>query len=141
MAPALPDDITDMAALFGYCTSLKSYAGSTDPDGDFSGYKIPDSTKMMEDAFNSCKGMTKAPTIPKNVISMGPSGNYLYTGFPSGTFEHCTNLTGTLICNANPSEYCMALYGTKITAIEGNCSEKTKQALLITKNPPAKENG
>ena len=120
-APTIPDSVTSMMSTFDCCNSLKTYAGSTDPDGDFSKFKIPDGVTNMEGTFRSCRSLVTAPTIPANVTDM------------DGTFASCYGLTGTLICHANPTEYNRALYNTKITAIEGSCSEETKTALLATK--------
>lgn len=150
LAPLLPDGVVEMRGVFDSCVSLKSYVGSTDPDGDFSGYKIPDGVmdlsfafghcKLMEKApwipdsvtemrstFVRCTSLAKAPTIPANVVNMGE------LQYEDGTFCGCTNLTGTLICHANPTKYKWALRDTKITAIEGSCTEETKTALLATK--------
>lgn len=127
-APVIPETVTDMFSTFMGCASLKSYAGSTDPDGDFSNYKVPDSVTNMAGTFEECVSLTKAPTIPASVTAMD---NEIDRG--SGTFKGCTNLTGTLICNANPKNYGTALQGTKITAIEGSCTKETKIKLLSTR--------
>ena len=132
-APVIPNSVTNMGQTFLGCTSLKSYAGSTDSDGDFSGYNIPDSVTNIGGAFASCNSLAKAPIIPANVDKM----YCRYGTFADGAFEGCTNLTGTLICNANPTIYDKALKGTQITAIEGSCTEETKQALLATKTDSA----
>ena len=212
-APVIPNGVTDMESTFSFCKSLKTYVGSTDPDGDFSKFKIPDGVTNMNSAFSACASLVTAPVIPNGVTNMDsafsgwthlvnapaiPDGvtsmqrtfegckslvaapaipdsvtnvAYTFSGcaniteapaipnrvtnmhstfqnctslanapvIPNSitdmgyTFYNCTNLTGTLICHANPTEYNRALYNTKITAIEGSCSEETKTALLATK--------
>lgn len=149
-APAIPAGVTNMAGTFDGCEALKTYVGSTAEDGNFSGYKIPDgvmvlsftfgycelmenapwipdSVTNMEGTFACCTSLVKAPIIPANVKEMGNAA------FGSGTFYGCTDLSGTLICHANPDSYYDVLRGTQITAIEGSCSEETKAALLATK--------
>ena len=120
-APVLPDSVMSLYGTFHGCVSLKSYAGSTDTDGDFSKFRIPACVGIMQSAFGDCKSLVTAPVIQGNIIAM------------LRTFSGCTSLTGTLVCHANPADYRDALNGTKITAIEGSCSEKTKHTLLATK--------
>ena len=131
IAPIIPNGVISMMGTFSSCNSLKSHAGSTAPDGDFSGYKIPDGVTNMDSTFYSCTLIKKAPAIPASVITMGEKT--AIEGNVCGTFQYCRNLTGTLICNANPTTYAKALEGTQITAIEGSCTEETKQALLATR--------
>ena len=121
-APVIPSSVTNMAGAFSGCASLKTYTGSTDPDGDFSNYKIPDRTQNMMRTFENCTSLTKAPVIPAKVTYM------------MGAFMDCNSLAGALVCNANLSMCMKDLKGTQITAIEGSCSEQTKQALLATVN-------
>lgn len=124
-APVIPDSVYTLEQTFQGCTSLKTYTGNTDADGDFSNYKIPDGVTDMSGTFAYCTAITKAPTIPANVKVVGR--------YKRGVFYGCTNLSGTLICHANPTDYAYALKGTKITAIEGSCSDETKAALMATK--------
>ena len=120
-APVLPDNVMSLYGTFHGCVSLKSYAGSTDTGGDFSKFRIPAGVGIMQSAFRDCKSLVTAPVIHGNIIEM------------LWAFSGCTSLTGTLVCHANPANYRDALNGTKITAIEGSCSEKTKHTLLATK--------
>lgn len=71
IAPAIPSSVTSLSQTFNGCTSLKTYVGSTDADGDFSGYVIPSSVTTMQGAFQKCKFMTVPPKIPYGVISIG----------------------------------------------------------------------
>lgn len=149
-APAIPAGVTNMEGTFDGCEVLKTYAGSTAEDGNFSGYKIPDGVMDLSFAFGYCGLMENAPCIPDSVMNMKGTfthctalvkapiipadvkemGNAI---LGSGTFYGCTDLSGTLICHANPDSYHDVLKGTQITAIEGSCSEETKAALLATK--------
>ena len=141
-APRIPDSVYSLQFTFSGCTSLKTYADSTDPDGDFSSYIHPPKHAFnIDHAFMNCVSMVKAPAIPDNVTDI--NGTFLgctsLTGAPiipdkvtnmKQAFYDCTSLTGTLTCNANPTSYANALEGTKITAIEGY--SKTKGSLLLT---------
>ena len=80
-APIIPSSVTNMVGTFQNCTSLKTYVGSTNPDGDFSGYILPNSITSLSDTFNKCTAITTAPSIPNSVIHM------------SSTFAGCTALT------------------------------------------------
>ena len=108
-APEIPQSVTMMTAAFDGCKKLVEAP------------KIPDGVMDLLFTFSGCESMTTAPEIPKSV-------NHLQE-----TFAGCTAMEGTLVCHANPTTYKEALYGTKITAIEGSCSEKTKQRLMETK--------
>lgn len=81
--PTIPSSVTNIQEIFCNCTSLITYVGSTDADGDFSNYKIPKNITDMYQVFAGCKSLTTAPTIPNNVTSM------------KYTFESCTSLTIT----------------------------------------------
>jgi hypothetical protein len=63
IAPVLPANVTTMTGVFTQCFDIKSYQGSTAPDGDFSGYVIPSRVKLMNRAFYYCGKMTKAPDM------------------------------------------------------------------------------
>lgn len=54
-APVIPANVTSMNSTFSGCNSLKSYAGSKDPDGDFTNYKIPNGVSKMALCFSGCK--------------------------------------------------------------------------------------
>ena len=108
-APVIPASVTNMGGTFWNCTSLTNAP------------VIPAGVTNMQYAFYFCTSLVNAPVIPDGVTDM------------AGTFYNCKSLAGTLICNANPTEYTDALMGTQITAIEGSCSEETKHTLLATK--------
>ena len=106
-APILPNSVECIGGhhhvangIFSYCTSLKTYVGSTDPDGDFSNYKIPNSVTCINGMFCNCKSLVAAPIIPNSVTNM------------YWTFYYCTSLTGTIEINANPTEYNDCFYST-----------------------------
>lgn len=109
VAPKIPETVTNMARAFRDCEQL-----ATAPE-------IPSGVGDMNYAFFGCRSLSVPPVVPESVTSM------------IRAFDGCTNLTGTLICNANPTECRNALMYTKITAIEGSCTEVTKVALLATK--------
>lgn len=117
-APIIPSSVTLMDGIFFGCTSLKTYVGSTDADGDFSGYEIPSNVTNMYQSFFECTSLTTAPVLPGNVEDMRE------------TFYGCTNLTGAITINASPSYYSNCLYGTQITEILGECT--IKDQLLAT---------
>lgn len=75
--------IRDMSAVFRGCKSMKTYDGSTDPDGNFSNYKLPNTVTSLQNAFNGCKLMVKAPAIPDTVT--GEWGMFQ-------AFYNCTSL-------------------------------------------------
>ena len=106
VAPKIPESVTNMSCTFCNCEQL-----ATAP-------KIPSGVGDLDYAFFGCRSLSVPPVVPESVTSM------------IRAFDGCTNLTGTLICNANPTECRNALMYTKITAIEGDCTEVTKVALL-----------
>ena len=99
-APILPQNVTDISQLFYGCTSLKTYAGSTDSDGNFLNYKIPNNVTNMRFTFSFCTSLITAPTIPSSVTNI------------SYTFHGCRSLTGTIEINANPINYDNCFYNT-----------------------------
>lgn len=101
--------LTSLKGVFQNCTAMtKSPA-------------IPDTITVLWNAFTGCTALVTAPEIPSSVTDM------------DNAFSGCTSLTGTLICNANPRYTSSTLKGTKITAIEGSCSDSTKTKLLATR--------
>ncbi len=111
-APTIPSSVTTMNGTFADCTSLKTYAGSTDPDGDFSNYVIPSSVTDMSQTFYGCTNLTTAPTIPSSVTTMfntfqNCTSLVTAPAIPSSvtnmtmTFFGCTALTGTVEINTN----------------------------------------
>ena len=132
VAPIIPDSVSSITGAFRECTSLVNVpaipAGIRDMGSAFQSCAslvnapaIPNSVTDMGFAFYYCTSLAKAPVIPNSVTNM------------SYTFSGCRNLTGTMICNANPTKYDDALYSTKITSISGSCTDATKQALLATR--------
>lgn len=121
VAPTIPDSVIYMYDTFYNCRSLKTYEGSTDADGDFSNYIIPNSVTDMNETFMYCTSLTTAPIIPNSVTSM------------YSTFGGCTSLTGTIEVNANPTSYSGCLSSTQITGITGSCTQTTKNSLMRTK--------
>ena len=103
-APVIPNGVTNMYGTFQQCTSLKTYAGNTDPDGDFSNYDIPNTaTSLMytfsstaiekppvikngvtslQGTFSNCQKLKTVPTIPSSVTNM------------DSTFNACSSATG-----------------------------------------------
>lgn len=73
--------------------------------------------------FQDCVNMTTAPVIPSSVV------------FMEDTFYGCTNLTGNVEINCNPTaiEGCFT-DTTKPITITGSCSDETKAALAATAN-------
>lgn len=108
-APEIPKSVTAMYAAFSGCNKLEKAP------------KIPDGVCFMDKAFCGCESLTTAPEIPKSVKHL------------EKTFAGCTAMEGTLVCHANLTTYEEALAGTQITAIEGSCTEETKQGLMATK--------
>ena len=80
-APTIPDGVWAVSSMFSDCTSLKTYTGSTDEDGNFSGFVIPDGATHMSRMFDSCSSLTVAPKVPNSMTDM------------EETFKNCTSLT------------------------------------------------
>ena len=102
--------------------SPKTYEGSTDPEGDFSNYIIPEGVINMENAFYRTP-ITKAPTVPSTVTKMARA------------FAECGLLTGSIVINANPTSYSSCLYSTQITEITGSTTLKTELLATKTESP------
>ena len=79
-APIIPSGVTDINNMFTECKKMVTYYGSTDPDGDFSNYIIPNGVTTMLSTFGTCESLTAAPAIPSNVKNMHQ------------TFRNCVNL-------------------------------------------------
>lgn len=76
VAPQIPSGATNIGGMFMLCTSMKTYEGSTDPDGDFSDYKLPEGITSIGTTFSNCDCMIIAPYIPDSVENMnGAFGN------------------------------------------------------------------
>lgn len=82
--PSLPNNVQSLNGTFHNCNKLKTYAGSTDANGDFSNYMIPNTVTDMHAAFYACELMTVAPVIPDSVTDLGMA------------FLFCPSLTGTI---------------------------------------------
>ena len=112
-APVLPDGLITMNSVFKNCSSLKTYAGSTDADGDFSGYVIPETVTNMFSTFYSCWPLQKAPIIPHSVTDM------------SYTF-YSTCIGDLVTINANPTSYDKCFWNTwqpiVLTTTDGACT-------------------
>ena len=98
-APTIPDTVINLYWTFKGCTNLKTYVGSTDPDGDFSGFVIPNSVKSMSNTFYECKLMTVAPLIPNSVTAM------------EGTFADCTSLVVAPVIPENVTDMRNIFFG------------------------------
>ena len=70
MAPVIPYGVENTQETFCGCTALKTYIGSKDSDGDFSGYVIPNSVTEMTQIFRRCTSLTVAPAIPNSVYGL-----------------------------------------------------------------------
>lgn len=75
--------VKDISFLFGY-------GGN---DNLLKAPAIPDGIENMASTFQNCKYLQKVEKVPKSVINM------------SYAFCDCTNLTGTIVIDANPTEY------------------------------------
>ena len=67
IAPTLPTNLMASAGIFEGCSKLKTYAGSKDADGDFSGYAIPNQVINTVAMFSGCDLLTDAPALPTNI--------------------------------------------------------------------------
>lgn len=116
VAPVLPNGVTDMRETFNDCKNLKTYAGSSDADGDFSKYIIPLNVTQMYSTFANCSYMVIAPdmsnctqltglsSVFKNCTSLTTAPIILSNiTSVSETFYNCTSLTGVIEINATLS--------------------------------------
>lgn len=108
-APEIPASVTELSSAFIGCYSLEKAP------------EIPDGVTKMANTFAGCKALKKAPVIPENVHNI------------IGAFSMCVSLKGSLVCNANPRYCTIALRGTQISAVIGDCTEATKLILLRTR--------
>jgi hypothetical protein len=71
VAPNLSNckNLTAMNGAFQRCPNLKTYHGSTDADGDFSNWIIPENVENIGYAFHECTSLEYAPFIPDNVTN------------------------------------------------------------------------
>ena len=104
--PVLPKGAINLYNLFANSAKIKTYVGSTDPDGDFSNYIIPSSVTNMRTSFYGCELITDLPTIPEGVTDISYAfqdcyslidlGDYIIPNSVNNmenTFKNCTSLT------------------------------------------------
>ena len=122
IAPTIPNSVKLLTGTFQACSTLRNYAGSTDSDGDFSGYVIPSKVTSLTDTFNGCYQLKTAPVIPSNVKYM------------NSTFTNCTQLSGTITINTSPQQYsrCFSKVDMSKITLAGSCSSTLKQQLANT---------
>ena len=121
VAPKIPDGMIYMSDAFNECGALKTYVGSTDVDGDFSHYQIPNSVTDLSGAFSGCWKIKKAPEIPNSVISISWSfsGTSITTApeIPSSVadmsfaFRDCEELSSVPIIPSSVTNMSYAFYG------------------------------
>ena len=75
--------VKDISFLFGYGGNTNLVEAPA----------IPDGIENMGSAFQNCGNLQRVEKIPKSVINM----SYAFSG--------CTKLTGTIVIDANPTEY------------------------------------
>ena len=107
-APIIPEGVTNLANTFYGCSKLKTYIGSTDPDGDLSNYVLPSTVTSLQATFQGCSSIVKAPNITKctKITYMGQTfygcSSMANDGMPqlpssvqrvSQIFSHCSSLT------------------------------------------------
>lgn len=153
-APKLPDKIqtrelysyNGVSGMFSECLSLVTYKGSSDPDGDFSNYKIPNSIKDCSEMFSNCKKITKAPSLHEgitNVSTMFFACEQLTTApkLPSSVekvsslFNNCENLK--TYHGSNDADYDFSNYyiPPKVTSLRA----LFKQCIKIKSGPKIPE--
>lgn len=104
------NEVTNMAFTFFGCTNPEL---STVPN-------IPSSVTNIWYTYAGTS-ITEAPVIPNNVTNM------------LATFASCTELTGEIEINANPTMVDQCFYGTeKMITLTGSASDATKAALAGT---------
>ena len=138
-APIIPNSVTDMSGTFNNCFNLKTYVGSTDPDGDFSNYIIPNGVTDMAFTFSTCEYLELPPVIPNTVTNMKAtfSGCEILKEAPvipdgvinmEATFSCCYALTSAPVIPSNVDnmkgtfQICTGLTGT----VEINAVSPTK---------------
>ena len=120
-APILPEGLVDLDATFDGCTNLKTYIGSTDPDGDFTNYVIPEGVTSVSNMFDTCSQLVKAPKFPSTISSM------------SYTFTSCYKLEVGPDLTKCPNLYSMghAFQGTKLMTYHGNPNPVGDMSALV----------
>jgi hypothetical protein len=157
-APLIPSSVKNMNNTFHSCQSLKTYAGSTDSDGDFSNYLLPSGVSIVTGTFQNCRALTIAPAIPNTITSLSgtfANGTSLTTApaIPNAvtdmymTFYNCNALTTAPIIPSNVTnmtwtfQRCTSLNGTvEINATNltsySACFNGTTQSITLTGNCP-----
>ena len=86
--------------------------------GEIDGHPV-----LLSSTFGDCYNLITAPEIPYGIISM------------HAAFWNCSNLTGNITINANPTSYVNCFKGTeKPITIIGSCPTETKAGLAATAN-------
>lgn len=135
-APIIPQYVINIGMAFNGCTALKTYVGSTDPDGDFSGYIIPNNVQGMAWTFAYCSQIKTTPIVPSSVSTMYhtfysctalKTVSTIHNGVTNmfATFAECTNLTNI---SAIPSSV------TSLQHTFQNCTSLTGNIIIDTNN-------
>ena len=114
VAPAIPNNVTNMSYTFRGCTGLTDVSDLIIPNSvtvmsytfadctgltDISDLIIPSSLTKMWYTFKGCTGLTEAPVIPNSVTNM------------NGTFNCCTSLTKAPVIPSSVTEMSYTFYG------------------------------
>lgn len=103
-APKIPNGVKDMYDTFCNAYALKTYHGSTDADGDFSNYTIPNTVTNMSRTFYQCRSLKKAPALSNSAgnigaafygctsLQYGPSSIPASVTNMNAVFYNCTSL-------------------------------------------------
>ena len=101
-APNIPNSVTNLELTFAGCSSLNTYRGNTDENGDFRNYIISNNVTTLSNTFAHCSQLVYAPDLSNatNVINL------------IRTFDGCTSLTDTITINTtlvtkNKVAYCL----------------------------------
>ena len=128
-APILPDGLRSLNSTFFGCYALKTYAGSTDPDGDFSKYVLPSNITSINSSFKGAKLITVAPYIHENITNMSyafyfpPNYNAPLTGkmyVPCGVSANSLYNSYYYQCDLEIVRYCRSIC-TGCTFCNENC--------------------
>ena len=69
IAPIIPYGVITTKGLFANC-ALTTYVNSSDEDGDFSNYIIPNTVTDTSSMFAGCHQLITSPVVPDSVIDM-----------------------------------------------------------------------
>ena len=120
-APILPNKLQSATQIFAYC-KLKTYAGSSDADYDFSNYIIPSYVTDIDGAFRGTS-LKYAPVIPATIQKFNQ------------TFRGCTKLTGTITINTSQATFDGCLNGTSLPiTLTGTSTKLNEIAATATNN-------